>query len=322
MIKNGQTMIHTKKIGLFGFLVFWGLSLVSVQQAQAQQDVQFTQYMFNGLAINPAYAGSRDVFSVTGLFRTQWTGIEGAPVTQTLSGHLPIVKDRIGLGLTLVNDKIGITNNFSMIGSYAFRIRFNTGVLAMGIQAAITQFRANFTDVRFSIDPTSSDPAFDQDINKTLPNFGTGLYYYTDRFYAGLSVPQLINWDLSDGNISSARQSRHIFATAGYVFDVSPTVKIRPSLLAKYVSGAPFSVDVNANVWLFDRFALGASYRVGDAVNVLAEARISNNISVGYAYDLTLTELRKYNSGSHEIMLRVEFGVGKDKTKILTPRYF
>jgi type IX secretion system PorP/SprF family membrane protein len=222
----------------------------------------------------------------------------------------------------LVNDKIGITNNFSMIGSYAFRIRFNTGVLAMGIQAAITQFRANFTDVRFSIDPTSSDPAFDQDINKTLPNFGTGLYYYTDRFYAGLSVPQLINWDLSDGNISSARQSRHIFATAGYVFDVSPTVKIRPSLLAKYVSGAPFSVDVNANVWLFDRFALGASYRVGDAVNVLAEARISNNISVGYAYDLTLTELRKYNSGSHEIMLRVEFGVGKDKTKILTPRYF
>ncbi|EAY28129.1 PorP/SprF family type IX secretion system membrane protein [Microscilla marina] len=269
-------MMHIKKYGLLSLLVFWGLSLLSVQKGQAQQDVQFTQYMFNGLAINPAYAGSRDVFSVTGLFRKQWTGIEGAPVTQTLSGHLPLIKDRIGLGLTLVNDKIGITNNFSMIGSYAFRIRFNTGVLAMGIQAAITQFRANFTDVRFSVDPTSTDPAFDQNINKTLPNFGTGLYYYTDRFYAGLSVPQLINWDLADGNISNARQSRHVFITAGYVFDVSPTVKIRPSLLAKYVSGAPFSIDINANVWLFDRFAVGGSYRIGDAVNLLAEARISN----------------------------------------------
>ena len=315
-------MEHSNKNRLFILSLFLGLSLLSAKNGQAQQDAQFTQYMFNGLAINPAYAGSRDVFSMTGLFRKQWTGIEGAPVTQTLSGHLPLIKDRIALGLTLINDKIGITNNFTMIGSYAFRIKFKTGTLSMGLRAAITQFKANFTNVRVSVDPTGSDPAFAQNINKTLPNFGAGLYYYTHKLYAGISMPQLINRDLSNGNISDARQSRHIFATAGYVFDVSPTVKIRPSFLAKYVSGAPFSIDVNANVWLYDRFALGGSYRIGDAVNLLAEARISNNISLGYAYDLTLTQLGKYNSGSHEIMLRVEFGVGKDKTKILTPRYF
>lgn len=315
-------MRHINKTLLFILSLCLSLILLPIENGQAQQDVQFTQYMFNGLAINPAYAGSRDVLSVTGLFRKQWTGIKGAPVTQTLSGHLPLIKDRIGLGLTLINDKIGITNNFTMIGSYAFRIKFKTGTLAMGLRAAITQFRANFTDVQFSVDPTSSDPAFNQNINKTLPNFGTGLYYYTNKWYAGVSVPQLINRELSSGNISNARQSRHVFATAGYVFDVSPSVKIRPSFLAKYVSGAPFSIDVNANVWLYDRFALGGSYRIGDAVNLLAEARISNNISVGYAYDLTLTQLGRYNSGSHEIMLRVEFGVGKDKTKILTPRYF
>lgn len=316
-------MRYFKKHWLLATATILSLNCLLTQKGVAQQDVQFTQYMFNGLAINPAYAGSRDVFSATGLFRTQWTGIEGAPVTQTVSGHAPLIKERIGLGLTLINDKIGVTNNFTVIGSYAFRIKFKTGTLAMGLQAAITQYRANFTDVRFSVDPTSTDPAFDQNIQRTLPNFGAGLYYNTEKWYVGFSVPQLINRELSDGTKSSARQSRHMFLTAGYVFDVSPTIKIRPSFLAKYVSGAPFSIDANANVWLFDRFAVGASYRLGDAVNFLAEAKVTNNISVGYAYDLTLTQLRKYNSGSHEIMLRIEFGVGsKGKTRILTPRYF
>ena len=315
-------MKYSKKIIRLAMVIALGMSWWVATPSYAQQDVQFTQYMFNGLAINPAYAGSRDVFSMTGLFRKQWTGIEGAPVTQTLSAHAPLVKERIGLGLTLVNDKIGVTNNFMMIGSYAFRIKFKKGTLAMGLQAAINQYRADFTDVRFSVDPTSTDPAFEENIRKTLPNFGTGIYYNTLKWYVGFSVPQLINWELSDGSVSGARQSRHMFLTAGYVFDVSPTVKIRPSFLAKYVSGAPFSVDVNANVWLFDRFALGGSYRIGDAVNLLAEARVNDNISLGYAYDLTLTQLSRHNSGSHEIMLRVEFGLGKNKTKILTPRYF
>ena len=315
-------MRYSKKTMRLVMIVALGMSLWITTPSYAQQDVQFTQYMFNGLAINPAYAGSRDVFSMTGLFRTQWTGIEGAPVTQTLSAHAPIVKKRIGLGLTLVNDKIGVTNNFMMIGSYAFRIRFKKGTLAMGLQAAINQYRADFTDVRFSVDPTSVDPAFEENVRKTLPNFGTGIYYNTLKWYVGFSVPQLINWELTDGSVSGARQSRHMFLTAGYVFDVSPTVKIRPSFLAKYVSGAPLSIDVNANVWVYDRFALGTSYRIGDAVNLLAEARINNSISLGYAYDLTLTQLRQYNSGSHEIMLRVEFGIGKNKTRILTPRYF
>jgi type IX secretion system PorP/SprF family membrane protein len=302
------------------------LALCFSSKIFAQQDPQYTQYMFNMLAINPAYAGNQeDVLSATALFRRQWVGIEGAPTTQTFSMHAPVMQQRlsnIGLGGLIMNDKIGISNALTATISGAYRIKFGRGNLAMGINGGIRQYRADFTSVQTSLSG-QYDPAFAQNITEIMPVVGVGFFYNTDRFYAGISTPQLLSMRQTVGN-ANIQHFSHFFGNVGYVFDLNETFKLKPSAMLKFVQGSPLSVDLNSNLWWKERIGLGLSWRVGDSVDALLEIRINNNFSFGYAYDYTLTELRNYNTGSHELMLRYQCGVGKKrgKDKIITPRQF
>jgi type IX secretion system PorP/SprF family membrane protein len=302
------------------------INMAGRQSAFAQQDAMFSQYMFNGLVLNPAYAGSREVLSATALYRNQWVGIDGSPKTVTFSAHAPVRNEKIGVGIVFSSDRIGITNANNVGFNYAYRIKFkNKGTLSLGLQASILQYRADFASIQHSFSPTVYDPSFSQVINKWLPNFGTGIYYYTNKFYLGASVPNIISNKLTgEGTVfqvgDKAQQYRHLFITTGYVFNINKSLKLKPSVLVKFVQGSPIEFDFNGNLWLFDMFAVGLSYRTGDSVDALFEFQVTPQLGIGYAYDYTLTPLGKYTSGSHEIMVRYELGFGK--RRIITPRYF
>jgi type IX secretion system PorP/SprF family membrane protein len=287
----------------------------------AQQDPMYSQYMFNMLSINPAYAGSREVLSATALGRWQWAGIEGAPQTQTFSLDAPFKNKQFGGGLQLVNDKLGVSRNTGLFGSYAYRLRLsNKALLAMGLQAGFYWFRSDLVGV-----VNNNDGAFSANVSRVLPNVGTGVYYSTDNFYIGLSIPHLFKNKLDDlirqsAATNRAVQYRHLFLMSGIVLPVSETIKIKPSALLKVVKGAPVQFDINANVWMRDVVGIGASYRSGDAALIMAEFQATKQLRFGYAYDFILTSLRTSNAGTHEIMLRYEFGSKTDK--MLSPRYF
>lgn len=297
--------------------------LVMVGALRAQQDAMYTQYMFNTLAINPAYAGSRNVISATALLRSQWTGMEGAPETQTLTIDAPMFKKKVGLGLQVFQDKVGIVSSSGAIATYAYRIRMDRASLSFGVQGGLSQFRANYSDVMLEPYGPSYDMAFSNNVNNTFYNFGAGIYYNSDKFYAGLSSPQLLQNrfpSYSSGQSSKNRQFSHLFLMAGYVIGLSPDFKLKPSALLKAVQGAPLEADVNANLWIKDFFSIGAQYRTNADVSAMFELQVLPQVRIGYAYDHSLTNLRSYNSGSHELMLRFEFSA--DRAKVLSPRYF
>lgn len=309
-------MIKKHKIILVAFLM-----LVSFGTS-AQQDAMYTQYMFNTLAINPAYAGSRNVTSATVLFRNQWTGIQGAPKTGTLTVDAPILDKRLGIGLQLFSDKLGVTQTTGAVVSGAYRIRLNEGTLAFGLQGNVNQFRANYNDVNLNTDVY--DPAFAFNVNKVLFNFGTGVYYNSDRFFLGLSVQDLVKNRLTDYTTNNVdfRQTQvmHVFVSSGYVFDLNDDFKFKPSFLIKGVKGAPIEGDINATLWIKDVIGIGAQYRTSADIAGLVEIQATPQFRIGYSYDYSTTALRFSNSGSHEIMLRYEFGFSSGK--ILSPRYF
>lgn len=284
----------------------------------AQQQVMFTQYMFNGLAINPAYAGSHETLSLTALARIQWTSIDGAPRTQTFSAHSPIVNQRMALGGLILHDKIGVTDQTGAYLSYAYRIPVTEkGRLAFGIQAGFSFYKANFSQI------SSTDPAFaNSDVREMHPNVGAGVYYNTDRFYAGFSVPQLIQSEFDQDNADSdSKLVRHYFATAGYVFDLNSALKLKPNVLLKSVSGAPVELDINANLLIKEIVWVGLSWRSFDSFDALLQLQLTERLMFGYAYDFaTTTELSRVNGGSHELMLN--YRVPLTKGKIITPRYF
>ena len=291
------------------------------QPVWAQQEAMFTQYMFNGLALNPAYAGSHESLSATLLFRDQWTGLTGAPTTQTFSLHSPIRNAKIALGLQVIHDKITVFNQYGVNGSYAYRIFTNKGTLSFGLQVGFTSYNADLTELEPQ-DPT--DNVFSVDVNKFMPNFGAGVYYYTDRFYIGFSVPQLITNSLDEEIIeedSDARQDRHYFLTSGYMFELSPTVKLKPNMLLKVVEGAPIELDINANVLFAEVLWLGLSWRSMADFDAMMQVQLTDQLMLGYSYDFAnTTDLRRVNSGSHELMINYRFRYAKNK--VITPRYF
>jgi len=296
--------------------------------AIAQQDAIYTQYMFNMLPLNPAYAGSRDVVSMTALYRDQWRGIQGAPQTMTFSADAPVANEKVGLGLTVANDRIGVYNTFGVTGSFAYRIRLKKSTLAFGVSAGFSQFSGNLTNVQTATESpgsTGADNAFNANISRFMPNVGAGVYYSSDKFYIGFSLPRLLNNELRPqsanefNNVFRAQQFRHAFLMAGYVFKLSSSVKLKPSIIWKFVTNAPTQIDVNCNVWLYDKFGIGLSYRSLDAPSVMLEWQIDDNWRLGYAYDWS-TRLTAYTYGSSELMLRYEFGY--NKAKVVTPRYF
>ena len=308
---------------IFGVII--ALNLASTEWCLSQQQAMFTQYMFNGLAINPAYAGSHQTLEFTALAREQWTGLEGAPSTQTFTAHSPLNNRSIGLGLSVIHDRIGITSQFGAYGAYSYRIQFhNKGVLSMGLQAGFTQYQEDLTQLQGSI-RNPNDPNFSQDeVSKFMPNFGAGLYYYTKRYYLGLSSPHLIQNKLDDiesAADSEAKQKRHYFFTTGYVFDLSRSVKFKPNLLLKVVEGAPMEADINMNFLFQELLWVGVSYRSFDSFDAIIQLNVTEQFSVGYAYDFaTTTDLKRLHTGSHELMLN--YRLKPPRRRMLTPRYF
>ncbi|UYQ94639.1 type IX secretion system membrane protein PorP/SprF [Chitinophaga horti] len=305
-------------------LLLKGMLLLALA-GQAQQDAMYTQYMFNTMAINPGYAGSRGNLSATAMYRRQWIGVEGAPETQTVSLDMATRDRKIGLGLQAFNDKIGITKSTGFYMTYAYRINFKDDVssLGIGLQGGFTNFRANLAKV--DLIDQNGDPAFMQNVNAMMPSFGAGLYYNNDRFYAGFSIPNIVRTYLRKEQYLYqtdvvAHRFMHLFFMTGYVFDLGEDYKLKPSLLVKAVSGAPIEADINANLWIKDIVSVGASYRTGDAIAGLLELQLGSQFRLGYAYDHSISKLVKYNQGTHEIMLRFEFGW--ERGEILSPRYF
>ena len=299
--------------------------LLSVPAAFSQQLPQFTQYMFNTISINPAYAGSRETLSVVGLHRSQWVGLEGGPETQTLSVHTPLRNDKIGIGLSFINDQLGYENFSYIYGDFSYTIQ--TGVnseLAFGIKAGMTHYNL---DEELLNDPSVvNDPFFNDVSNRWSPNVGAGLYWHSERWYVGLSTPRILNTDYNNGgngNIDYVALERiSYYVTGGYVFDLSETTKLKPSALLKATNGAPLSFDISANFLFNETFWLGASYRINEsaaAIGGIADFQISKQLRIGYAYEYPISDIRAYTSGTHEVLLMFE--VFKSK-RIKSPRYF
>ncbi len=268
--------------------------------AIAQQDAMYSQYMFNQLLVNPAYAGNQDALNITAIRRWQWVNMDGAPRTLTFAADAPVWNDRVGLGLTVLSDRIGVTMNNSIFTTYSYRIKTSEeSSLSFGLQLGVSNFRSELSSLTTTVD---NDPTLAQNTNRWLPNVGSGVYYKTKRFYAGFSLPHLIKTRVADGMQSFQR--RHYFITAGYSFNASKSIALKPSLLLKYVRGSTLQVDINLNTWFYDRIGVGVSYRTGDSVVVLAEFMITPQLGFGYAYDAMLTPLKMYTSGSHELLLR------------------
>lgn len=269
---------------------------------EAQQRPVYSQYMFNGLVLNPAYAGSQKQLSATAIYRKQWVNIEGAPSTVNATVHSGFENKNVGMGFMVTNDVIGIHNDLGMYLSYAYQIKMEHGTLAMGIQGGFNNLNSDFNKLHLK---HSSDPNLFGKIGNFNPNFGTGLYYSTETAYVGLSVPYLLNNKLSIRSdlINNAREARYYFLSAGKVFDLNSSVKIKPSTLLRIQEGAPVGFDANINLILEDIISFGGSYRSNDSFILLFHVIANENFTFGYAYDWVISSLNPHTKGSHEIML-------------------
>ncbi len=296
--------------------------ILMASSVSAQHEAMFSQYMFNGLILNPAYAGSTEVLTANALYRKQWLQIEGAPTTQTFSLSAPVNHKKIGLGATIINDKIGHTRNVGANVAYAYRIKLKAGTLAMGMQTGLNQYYADYTSLKTS-PYHNKDQALTEVYNFLMFNFGGGLYYNTDKFYAGISVPnfyrsKLTGWGEASG--AGPQSRRHYFITTGYVFKLNDELTLKPSTLIKVAEGAPLQVDFNTNVWFYNLVGVGLSYRTSNALVAMAEVQLSRQFRFGYAYDHGATKIGGLPMNSHEVMVR--YDLVSPHTKIVSPRFF
>ncbi|MDP5228968.1 MAG: type IX secretion system membrane protein PorP/SprF [Cellulophaga sp.] len=316
------------------FLISVLFVLFFIEDTYAQQDAQYTQYMFNTMTVNPAYAGSRGQLSIAALYRSQWVGVEGSPTTTTLNLHSPIRNSKLGYGVSIVNDEIGNgtvqETYFDGVISYTLDVS-RTGKLSFGLKAGANLLNLDFVSLYQSLDaPNGPEPVTGDNIeNRISPNFGLGVYYHTDKFYFGVSAPNLIETDHFDNSVRDAngigflsKERINFYAITGYVFDLSNEFKFKPALLTKVVGGAPLQVDVSANFMFNDKFTFGGAYRWDAAVSALAGFQVSDQIMIGLAYDKETTALgsTRFNDGSFEVFLRWE--LVKSFQKLVSPRFF
>ncbi len=292
-------------------LLFWSRS------KYAQQDPQYTQYMYNMSVVNPAYTGSAEHISGGLLYRTQWVGINGAPDTGTLFTMMPL-SPKVGLGFSVIADQIGPVKETNTFIDFAYNIKLGTKRnLSFGLKAGLTFHNIGLTDV-FVID--NDDPFFFQNINSTTPNIGFGTFYFSDNYYAGISIPNLLNSvHLDENGFKLGSETNHYFVTAGYVFNYSKTLKLKPSLLVKSAVNAPTSFDVNINALINNKLEIGLSYRLEDSFSGLVNFLITPNLRIGYAYDNSISELQEFGPASHEFILLFDFNFSR---RIISPRFF
>lgn len=302
------------KTKIFSFVL-----ILTALVSYGQQNAQFTQYMYNTINVNPAYAGSRGALSMFGLYRAQWVGLDGAPETSCFSMHTPFSNSNVGLGISLINDKIGPTNQNDLSIDFSYTIRTSEKYkLSFGLKA--TGYLFNL-DVNKLNPVDQADPQFQNFDNVFKPNIGAGVYFRSDRMYVGLSVPSFIQGDAyNDNDVAIYKTKINYYLIGGYVFDLGPDVKFKPSTLIKMVEGSPLQVDVSANFMFLEKFTVGAAYRWDSSFSLLAAFQLSESLNIGYGYDLETTNLENYNSGSHEIFLRYE--IFKNNGKMTTPRFF
>jgi type IX secretion system PorP/SprF family membrane protein len=298
------------------------IALFSCTVGIAQQLPQFTQYMYNTISINPAYAGSREALSIVGLHRSQWVGFKGGPITQTLSIHTPLRNDRIGLGLSFIEDDLGPQNFSYLYGDFSYSIPTGQdGKLAFGLKAGFTQFSF---DTSFRLDEDNqNDPLIYGTSDRWAPNVGAGIYWSTNRIYASISAPRILNNDANNKNEFQALERISYYFTAGGVLDITKSIKFKPAALIKATNGAPISYDLTANFLFNEKFWLGGSYRINEqtaAIGGIVDFQVSRQLRIGYAYEKPISEIADYTTGTHEILLMYEFKFLSSKLK--SPRYF
>ncbi|NNE32608.1 MAG: type IX secretion system membrane protein PorP/SprF [Winogradskyella sp.] len=317
-----------KQLNTFHKLAALFSIFVATLHSNAQQDPQFTQYMYNMSVINPAYATANDgILNIGGLYRSQWVGIEGAPQTASFFAHTPI-NEKIEVGISFTNDNIGdIVNENNIYADFAYVLQVGErSHLSLGLKAGVTLFDTNFDGFVLQSGNTSTDVAFNENISEAFPNFGMGAFYFRENFYLGLSAPNLLTTkhiESENGIEATGVQNVHYFFTGGYVFDINDNVKLKPAFMARAVSGAPVALDITTNVLLNQKLELGLGYRVDDAISALANFKIRPDLRIGYAYDYTTSNLGDFSSGSHEIFILFDvdlfgFKGGYDRS----PRFF
>lgn len=295
----------------------FGLCIVT--NIQAQQDPQYTQYMYNTSSVNPAYAGSRGNGIITAIGRTQWVGFEGAPNTQNISYDTPIGDSGLGLAINLMNDEIGPSNEIYLDANLSYTvITGEEGNLAFGLRLGGRILNIDWTKGKVN----ENEQILEENINKFLPTIGAGIYYYEPEWYVGLSVPNILrneHYDAENPIGESATERMHFFLIAGYVYDINEDLKFKPAALLKAVSGAPLSLDVSANLLFNEKFRIGLGWRWNDSLSALLGFQISEKLLIGYSYDLTTSNYNVTNSGTHEIMLQYEL---LKNTTYRSPRFF
>jgi type IX secretion system PorP/SprF family membrane protein len=302
----------------FFLLVFLFFPSIS----RAQQDAQYAQYMYNTVAVNPAYAGSRGVTSLFLLHRNQWIGLDGAPKTNVFSINKPVANSVLGYGISVINDQIGVSDDNTISADVSYSIAVSTSYkCSFGLKASANWLSVDYSRLTIR-DPNDIVLSHQNEIdNQFSPNLGVGIYLHSTKNYIGISVPHLLETKRYDDNIrSTAKDKMHFYLIAGTVFDLNSDWKFKPALLTKLVQGTPLQMDVSANFLFSEKFTIGAAYRLNAAVTGLLSFQVNEAWQIGYAYDTETTRLAHYNSGSHELFLRFE--LFNTYTKMVSPRFF
>jgi len=300
-------------------LLFFFLLLAGMGKLRAQQDPMYTQYMFNMMSVNPAYAGSFNALNLQALYRMQWLGIEGAPRTLTLSAHAPISDKNMGWGLTVYNDRIGPLNHSMMYGNYAYQLILNSGTLAFGIKAGLGMYTANLS----ALDPHDPDRTLVDFRRKILPNVGVGVFYYNDKYYLGLSVPRIVENQIKVNNLDYGNIRRHYFLVGGYLWELGfyRNYVLKTSFMLRGTEGAPVSIDLSGVLYLHEKLGVGLTYRHKAALTGMLQYYITPQFYLGFAYDYATTRLRHVNSGTYEFLLSYNI-INNRFTRIYHPRFF
>jgi len=303
-------------------IILFIVGIIAFSSANAQQDALYSQYMFNPLAINPAYAGTRNTISGIMLYRNQWVGINGAPKTVSMAVHSPIKGKNFALGLNLLAETIGPTNNSTFLGTYAYHLNLGKGKISFGLRGGLYSFQLRNDELNYTNNVGKESVPY----SSLVPNFDFGTYYHTDKFYAGFSANHLTNGQVKfSNNVETYNLNLHLMGFVGKAFVLTPNLVIKPSAIIKYSEAAPLNYDLNASVLMQKVLWIGASYRSSlseineSSLVFITEYNINESFRLGYSYDFNLGDIRRYNSGSHEVFLGLDL-YSKRKQSV-SPRY-